>query len=300
MIIIKKIIKQLQQNILFFLFLISFVLNTQPSSAIQNGTETDKFEHVGYIDQGGFAGTATLISPEWALTAAHVVTDYEAGDSFVCDIGSSLISNAYLFSTDTELWYSTLDIALVNLATPIDYSWYPSLNPTTFNHDDYVGAEMLVVGFGANDYWGLEGSGIKRYNTEELVPTHDYDGTNFMPDGTPYDIQGGNNIYLHHGVTQYGDSGGPMFMDYSDNWVLTGVVSRTTAWATTPGDGDDLFPDVSLAKDWIENTASGDFNWSMIGYDYLETNTTVPIPSSIFLLGTGIVSLLGVRRRIKQ
>lgn len=281
---------------------LSLLLIANPCAAILLGTETSDFSHVGSISSTSstFYGgnSATLISPNWVLTAAH--NGVSAGQYFNSDLGSSLITAVY----DYPSWFSSWDLALVSLDTSINHGWYPSLNPTPIDSTVMLGADLLSVGYGNNIDSPINGStpsgsGIKRYGFSDLVMPSISDGAIgvcLSAAGSICQIQSSPALL---GV---GDSGGATFLNFGNGWVLSGVNSYLTT--TTPftggvfGEGGNLFADISGAYNWIEGIVTDDLNWSQIGQSY--DVSTIPIPGAAWLFGSGLLSLVGIARRKKS
>ncbi|TNF31472.1 MAG: trypsin-like serine protease [Deltaproteobacteria bacterium] len=193
---------------------------------------------------GGYAGafcTATLIQPQWALTAGHCMFD-EQGNTIVPSqtrffLGNDARrSNTYngpidgtLYAIDAVYPHSGYndsslanDIALVHLSSPITST--ASIATST----DYpqTGTTATYIGFGATEGISETGSGIKRSTTfpisyvysNEGVYVSDYNGTG----------------------TCFGDSGGPGLQQKSGVWKVIGITSAGTGCA--PGQTCDPDP----------------------------------------------------------
>jgi len=193
---------------------------------------------------GGYAGafcTATLIQPQWALTASHCLYDQ---DGYLIQPNQTRFflgndarrSNTYNGPVDGTLYQidavyphpsysdSTLsnDIALVHLASPIN-STTPIATSTSYPQ---VGTTGTYIGFGATEGISETGSGIKRSTTfpisyvysNEGVYVSDYNGTG----------------------TCFGDSGGPGLQQIGGVWQVIGITSAGTGCA--PGQSCDPDP----------------------------------------------------------
>ena len=280
---------------------LTLLLIANPCAAILLGTETSDFSHVGSISSSSstFYGgnTATLISPNWALTAAHIGVN--AGEYFNSDLGSSLITAVYNYPS----WWSSWDLALVSLDTSLNHGWYPSINPTPIDSTAILGAGLLSVGYGNNIDSPINGStpsgsGVKRYGFSDLVLPSVSDGAI----GSCISVTGSIcQIQSDPAIITAGDSGGATFLNFGNGWVLSGVNSFSTT--TTPftggvyGDGGNLFADISGAYSWIEGIVTDDLNWSQVGQSYAVS--AVPIPAAVWLFGSGLLGLVGMARRKK-
>ena len=216
-----------------------------------------QFASVGSYSTGSLFGSFTLIAPDWALTAAHVVdTD---GDGLISDevITNDTLRIGAQQRTATQLIVPTgingnpgwngdinhgFDLALVHLNQPFT-SIQPAALYTSFQE---LGKTITSVGFGQGGT-GTSGattsSGIKRagdnvvdqYNTFANGATAlrwDFDeptprtSPNFSGSTTPLDME-----YL----IGPGDSGGGSFIFENNNWYLAGVHSGTYDLYAYPG-----------------------------------------------------------------
>lgn len=193
-------------------------LESSQSAIINGDTETGwpavgalTLWYPGYGYQGEFC-TATLIAPQWILTAAHCLTEQE-GMSMDPDIVYFMVgndarpdyqgnpTNGTLYDVDMFYIhpnydpndaYTEADIGLVHLAQPITGVSTLPIN-TSYMGASWVGSELFYVGFGVTSGTAQEGSGLKRstYMPVESV------GSNYY-----YSQFDGSGIC-------FGDSGGP-------------------------------------------------------------------------------------------
>lgn len=184
---------------------------------------------------------ADLISPEWAVTAAHCqvpvgtivvagVVDLRSPDALRIEVVET--RNHYLW-TDTT---SGNDVAVIRLANPaqgknIDYIPLARTRPS---------GTVTTAGWGALFYGGPTTT-IQQHAALELLSPSDcaaaYPGD---IDGTMLCASGGGKDSCQ------GDSGGPLMKAGPDGWELAGIVS----W----GDGCGwvgVYTNVAAERDWI-------------------------------------------------
>jgi hypothetical protein len=238
------------------------------------------------VNSWGYTGCATLISPEWVLTAAHVLTAASSG-TFTID-GTSYSSDE-LF-TDPGWTGNALngnDFGLVHLTTPVT-----SVTPVML----YTGSAE----FGQVATWvgyGFTGTGLMGYQTSlgnqkrafQNVLDGNFNnpsqllGSDFdNPNTTANNVWGDATPLPLEGCVVPGDSGGGVFINIDSQVYLAGVISfvATTGSGTANGVYGDLSGAgrVSAAMPWI--------------------TSIVPEPSTFSLLsGAGLVMFLA--RRLK-
>jgi len=213
---------------------------------IVNGLNTHGFPTTGALLYSGGAVinstnassqcTGTLIGCRTFLTAAHCVVDDSVASHYWVYLqngGISTVSSiTYHPSYDTDL--SGRDVAIVKLGADVT-----GIDPTTINttHDlDAlgIGLDGVIAGFGRTG--GGTDYGIKRYGA---VVTADCDTTETAGEGNDklvcwdYDSPGPAGTDSN---TCNGDSGGPLFMDFSGETQLVGVTSAGVALNCLPVD----------------------------------------------------------------
>ena len=272
-----------------------------------------QFAAVGSYSTGSLFGSFTLIAPQWALTAAHVVdTD---GDG---DVADETISNDTLrigaeSRRPTQLivptgvngnpgWNGNInsgfDLALVQLDQPFT-SIAPAPIYTSFQE---LGKQVTQVGYGQSGT-GTNGattaSGTKRagdnvvdqYNTFANGATAlrwDFDepaprtSPNFSGSSVPLDLE-----YL----IAPGDSGGGSFIFEDDTWYLAGVHSGTYNLYNYPGASSNTstYGDAAL----ITRVAA----YQQFIYSHIPELATAAIPEPATLSSCVFAMLMLGRRR---
>jgi len=281
------------------------------------------YDSVGFLrwNEGasGYIASGTLISPEWVLTAGHVVggtNNYGAGVSgMFFGLGSvysgtgiaatEWIPYAGWSSSNGDVW-AGVDLGLVRLSQPIT-----SVTPALLDFSTpLLGLLGTNVGYGRSGTGTLGMSsdpGVKRAGQNMIdarggmVTTMgsgtllDLDGISstvlFQDFDSPADLVASTMGSVTPVAQEYliasGDSGGGLFIDVGGVTKLVGVSSFLASlpypWDTTGANADygDLAGVVSVQS--FEN--------------WIFTVTGVPEPSVISLLFFGLGGLLLMRRR---
>ncbi len=216
-----------------------------------------EFPSVGRVLSSSSLGSGVLIHSRWVLTAAHLQNG-SAPDTV--DMGDSLY-NVEEFITHPD-WNGDVrdgnDLALARLAEPV-FDVMPS--------DWYTGSDELnrigvSVGFGRTGT-GLTGqsqsAGVKR--AAETMIESVGSGSPFTPPHPPDDTleyvfysPEDNDVRPLEGMAAQGDSGGPVFIDFGDGFLIAGI--HSFLWNVDEGDlatyGDAVVSTrVAAYDDWI-------------------------------------------------
>ena len=277
-----------------------------PAARIDPNTTTSSWAGVGSLSVGTGTYTATLIAPNYILTAAHVVAGATLDSvTFNLNFGGDLtqrIGAAEIFIHPDYHGFNSPnlndDLAIIRLASPV-----PTGVPIYGLHHDLLatGTTLTFVGYGASGMGNIgttvpANPAVKRTgqnNADQFalddegsgkaeVYYFDFDG----PKGTS-NLVGGNTLGNTLETTvSGGDSGSPAFIRSSDgNWQLAGIntftfthmAGQTTSTFGTGGGG----MLVSTYAPWIGNIV-----------------TPVPEPASYALMLTGICMVSVVAFRV--
>lgn len=272
-----------------------------------------QFDAVGRYDRfasGSLIGSLTLIHPNWALTAAHVVDwpDMDGNPNnnalgYVKIAGQTRPAAEVIVPTSDGInpgWNGDIgqgfDIALVRFDEPIT-NVTPAKIYTGFQE---LGKVVTMVGYGqtGTGKTGSTGaSGVKRagqnvidelFTVRNGATTLRWDFDEPAPRLSPNRL-GGSSIPLdlEYQIAS-GDSGGGSFIFEDGEWWLAGVHSGTYDFFAYPGTNDShTYGDVALVT---RVSAYQEFIFRHIP-------SLAVIPEPMHLSAIGIGSLLLIRRR---
>lgn len=251
------------------LALATTLLLATPSFALNGGTYTDTFVHLGTLGSNGLDGI--LIAPNWVLTAGHVAS---AGVAFTSALGSATVDAAYRAPGSG---FPANDIALLHLGTAIAAAGFPALNaevigPSTASTGIPVTIAVTAPS-GQNSHLSTTVS-----DALEIAELDDgstatvwYLAADGAGDGTP--------------LLQGGDSGGALFFGNagSSMALLIGIASATDGTRS-------FFVQPGPYRNWMDSTMAASDQRAGWGV------SAIPEPSAAWLFWAGL-GLIGYARR---
>lgn len=267
----------------------STIRDDQPDSSYLTLAAAPEYAPVGtFVSDWGYTSSATLIAPDWVLTAAHSLAAASSGTFSINGASyasTQLIANSGWNSGNP---FGGYDFGLVHLSSPV-----LGITPATlYTGSSDFGQIGTFVGFGFTGT-GLTGWQTLDNNKRAFQNVIDGDfgnpsillGCDFDNPHTTADNAFGDSTPLTlEGCVAPGDSGGGVFITIGAQTYLEGVISFVAA---TDGNANSDYGDVSGF-----GRVSAFVPWI--------TSMIPEPPTSMLLAGTGLAMFFGRRCRDKQ
>lgn len=269
----------------------------------------NRYSSVGYTltSAGGF-GSVVAIDPYWVLTAAHVVESGPAlmvmGDTFGAE-GLYIYFEEVITHPDYVSGEFHDDLALIKLSAidPINPDVVDASFATLSNVDLSSGlpATATITGYGLTSVDGtFDGTApiVRRYGAAATDPTGPMPPS-FDP-GFPIDCSL-STLLCTYSTTggAPGDSGGAMWLDYGAGEVVAGINSYIfdeSDLVNPPGEPnwDDGYWTVGTSTSYYQDWITSYVPMAMFG------DAPVPIPSAVWLFGSGLIGVIVIARKKKS
>jgi len=256
---------ELRKKVVIYMLLLITNLSAEHNLRIINGSavedSTTKWNFIASFQENNKPSCgATLISPNWAITASHCVIG-ENGLRLSDNFAISLLINDYSLNGKNRKRYgiekvisnpnyspitNDNDIALLKLSkTQIEINKFPEIKRTSLA----TGTEVFVAGWGNTIGYPSDEQYFPDKLQELLVPILDWEKCNYAFDGELT-----NNMlcagYFEGGKDScQGDSGGPLITYQNGQSSLIGVVSWGGKCAEPNKAG--IYTNVQNYIDWI-------------------------------------------------
>ena len=203
-------------------------------------------------------GGATLIAPQWAITAAHVTPLIAQDGSHMVTIGDAEYTITQVVVHPEWGGIHFHDMALLALDRPV-----PGIAPMPlYDSEDEAGQTMLILGSGDSGT-GLDGARSAERDGQFRGVTNMVERIEIGSLWVQFDAPDSPNATELEGIAGPGDSGGPGLIEVDGVHHLAGVASFGIEMGDPPPDPGtygsfDTYTSVSRNRVWIDAVLNGE------------------------------------------
>lgn len=249
-----------------------------PNKAFIGGTFD--LSGVGNTNANGTGRFATLISPQYVLTAAHYAPG--VGSTVTFHEGDSPTGTVHTYKIASGVRVGTSDLYLEKLAAPVLAS--DNIHPVTIAADNasYLTGKPIYV-YGGSNQLGMN-------NIDAIIPDDAVSGSSAVGTAFMYGYNPAKGFGAEEAKLVGGDSGGPSFVSVNGQLQLVGIhwYQYASSNLAIVGSGDSYVPAyAALIRKMIGSSGN-----------VAIAPGVVPEPSSLALLAIGIPGVLfAIHRR---
>lgn len=203
---------------------------------------------------------ATLVAPQWALSAAHCVRHLDVPHTLTFGVETVGVRGKVCNERFDGVRH---DIALVHLDAPVSVQPHP-----IYRGDDELGQQVILVGRGdtATGLTGQDGA------TLDLLTRR---STNTVAETTSrwlkfrFDAPSDPGVTAIEGISGDGDSGGPAFIDTPEGLALAGLSAYQDASGSNLGKYGvtEVYTRVSRYRDFVDEVTGPEWDGEYRGCD---------------------------------
>ena len=215
----------------------------------------DEFPFVFEVVPGN--GAATLIRPEWAVTAAHVTGQIaDDGSHTVMLAGQEYrIIQVVVHPNWGGIHFD--DIALLQLDRPVT-----DVEPAImYSAEDEVSKTLLILGWGDHAD-GINGARNAERDGQFRGATNTVERIELGSLWVKFDAEDSPQVTDLEGIAGPGDSGGPAMIEVAGQYQIAGVASFGIEMGDPPPEPGtygtfDTYTSISRNRAWIDNVLNG-------------------------------------------
>lgn len=240
---------------------------------LSNGAQ-DRYQSIGRVIGPWYVGSGTYIGNSLVLTAGHVTSPSHGNLQFEVNGRRIKATRVVTHPNWNGKLETGVDLGIFQLASD------PGIPAAPLNYGvNALGLPATFVGFGT---FGTGRTGEQYYDGQKRASRNMLDSRNFYgrndilltdfdaPNRDRFSTYGSPDPLEREGLTSSGDSGGSVWIQNGNDWLVTGVVSFGWQGANSNlrlwGDYGDRggYVDVTRHMSWIQNYLSGKGSWQTV------------------------------------